>query len=118
MSSPDTQFMVNDAGLLAVPFLTGVATFSMVFPMAQSGKLPYFAAVVDRIARFVPPMMVLTACEFLWPIVASGPLYTRVGNFNLEKCEKNWYYNMLFVNNYFLNSIDICGELCLSFVCH
>ena len=34
---------------------------------------------------------------------------SRVAAFNLQKCESNWWYNVLFINNYFLNSIDICG---------
>lgn len=98
----------NDAGLLGLPFLTGYASFAMLYPMARRGRLPFKAAILDRVIRFMPPLLVLTACEFIWPILGSGPFYTRVSEFNLAKCEKNWFYNLLFVNN-FINSIDICS---------
>jgi hypothetical protein len=100
--------MQNDGGLLGLPFLTGFAFFAMVFPLAKCNKLPYRAAIIDRVMRFMPPLLVLTACEFIWPILGSGPFYTRVGEFNLQKCEKNWFYNILFINN-LINSIDICS---------
>lgn len=109
LSSLTFQFQLNDAALSSVTFLTGFATFSILFPMAKKAKLPYLAAIADRFIRFLPPILVLTAFEFIWPIIGNGPLYTRVADFNLFKCENNWIYNLFFVNNIFLTSIDICG---------
>lgn len=109
MKSANTQFLVTDTGLLGMPLLSAIATFTILYGMAKDKKLRYGAAVVDRIIRFLPPVMVLTACEFIWPVIASGPLVKRMAEFNLQKCEKNWFYNVLFLNNYFIDSIDICA---------
>ena len=56
--------------------------------------------------RFAPPMAVLTALEFLWPFAGSGPIFSRVANFVVKKCTKNWWFNLLFINNA-LDAIDI-----------
>lgn len=98
----------NDSGLLGIPFLTGIATFTVLYPLAKGRRLPYSYAIFDRVSRFLPPLIVLTACEFIWPILGSGPFYSRVTVFNLAKCQRNWLYNLMFVNNA-LNAIDICS---------
>lgn len=54
-------------------------------------------------------MMIMTALELLWFLSGTGPLFTRVANFVTNKCTKNWWLNFLFINNYFIDSIDICG---------
>ena len=41
--------------------------------------------------------------------MGSGPFYKRVATFNLEKCSKNWWRNLLFINNYSIGAVDICG---------
>lgn len=89
--------------------LSGIASFAILYPMAKSKKLPYLAAIFDRFARFLPAMVSLTALEFLWHMVGSGPFFTRVAEFNNNRCRKNWWLNFLFMNNYFIRAIDICG---------
>ena len=108
LAHPGTQFLANDCGLLGIPFLSGIATFAIMYPMAKKKKFPFFAAIFDRFTRFLPPILILTACEFIWPLIGSGPFYKRIADFTLQKCEKNWIYNALFINN-FLRPIDICG---------
>lgn len=51
-----TQFMLNDNGLMGAALLTGMATFTILHPMAQQRRLPVLAAVVDRFLRFLPAM--------------------------------------------------------------
>jgi hypothetical protein len=109
IKSPATQFLMNDAGIIGVALLTGIATFTLLLPVAKSGKLPYEKAIMNRVIRFLPPMILLLACEFVWPIFGSGPFYTRVAEFGLKKCSENWLYNLLFVNNYMLRPVDICA---------
>ena len=52
-----TQVFMNDNGLMGAALLTGMATFTILYPVAQQGKLPYVAAVIDRFFRFLPAMM-------------------------------------------------------------
>lgn len=110
-SSYESQVMMTDTGLLAFSFLSGLALFSVLYPMIiqNRSKFSYTSAILDRIVRFLPAILILTACEFIWPIMGSGPFYTRVANFHHQKCERNWMYNVFFINNYFINGIDICA---------
>ena len=108
-SSPETQSLMNDAGLVTTSFISGAAVFLIVYPMAVTGKLSYSFAIIDRFIRFLPAMISLTALEFLWPLTGSGPFFKRVAAFNLDKCSRNWWLNLLFINNYFIDGIDICG---------
>lgn len=75
--------------------------------MARAGKLPYGFAIFDRWIRFMPSIAALTALEFLWPLLFSGPFFTRVAEFNLKKCTDNWYHNLIFTNNLRDGVIDI-----------
>lgn len=52
-------------------------------------------------------MMAMTACELLWPLFGNGPLYSRVADHVADKCTKNWWRNLLFINNYGIDTIDI-----------
>jgi hypothetical protein len=48
---------MNDNGLMGTALLTGIATFTLLFPIARQSKLPYRAAVMDRFLKFLPAMM-------------------------------------------------------------
>ena len=98
--------LLNDAGLIGVTVLSGIATSLIAYPLAIKSKLPFLPAILDRFVRFVPALAVLTALEFLWPFAGSGPIFSRVANFVLNKCTKNWWLNLLFINNA-LDAIDI-----------
>lgn len=56
-SSLVTQILMNDNGLMGAALLTGMATFTILFPVARQGRLPYVAAVIDRFFRFLPAML-------------------------------------------------------------
>ena len=55
-SSLGTQVLVNDNGLMGSALLTGMATFTLVWPIARQRRLPYAWALVQRILRFLPAM--------------------------------------------------------------
>jgi hypothetical protein len=108
-SSLETQPLINDAGLVVTSFISGAAVFLIGYPMVRAGKFPYVFNLVDRYIRFLPAMLCLTALEFVWPLTGSGPFFKRIAQFNLQKCSRNWWLNTLFLNNYFIDGIDICG---------
>ena len=81
----------------------------MAYSLAKERKLPYGFAIVDRYFRFLPGLIGLLALETLWPLMASGPLYTRVGNFITAKCAANGWINFLMVSNW-LAALDIVSD--------
>ncbi|KAI1303726.1 hypothetical protein HDE_02215 [Halotydeus destructor] len=102
------QALINESGLNIMVFLGGVASYSMLVPMAKNKKLPFFSAIFDRWVRFVPSMACITALEFIYPLIISGPLFSRVADFTLKKCTQTWWTNLVFINNWF-PVIDICA---------
>lgn len=58
-------------------------------------------------------MAVLTALELLWPLSGNGPLFTRVAEFIKNRCTKNWWRNLIFFNNYVIDSVDIVSYFLL-----
>jgi len=112
-SSPYFQIMLNDSGLVMFAFLGGFATFMMVYPMMKQmhkdrKSFPFGFAIFDRWLRFTPSIMSLVALEFTWALVFDGPFYTRVSSFVKDKCQRTWYHNLFFVQNWF-PVLDICG---------
>lgn len=53
----------------------------------------------------------MTALELLWLFTGNGPLFTRVATFITNKCTKNWWLNLLFINNYIIDGTDIVSDL-------
>ncbi|KAI1303712.1 hypothetical protein HDE_02212 [Halotydeus destructor] len=106
--SKTTQVITNETGMCIVTFLGGVTTYSILMPMARKKKLPFFFALFDRWARFAPSVLCITAIEFIWPILWSGPLFTRVADFTIKKCTETWWKNLIFINNWF-PAVDVCA---------
>ncbi|KAI1303725.1 hypothetical protein HDE_02217 [Halotydeus destructor] len=102
------QIITNESGLNMITFLGGVTTYSIMVPLAKKKKLPFFSAIFDRWVRFAPSVLCITAIEFIWPVLWSGPLFTRVADFTIHKCTATWWKNLLFINNWF-PVIDICA---------
>ncbi|XP_076346879.1 nose resistant to fluoxetine protein 6-like isoform X1 [Tachypleus tridentatus] len=63
---------------------------------------------IHRIWRLTPVyMMVLAFDAVLWKHLSSGPFWSEDG-YDGEKCKKNWWYNLLYINNF-----NKQGEQCL-----
>ncbi|KAI1303759.1 hypothetical protein HDE_02218 [Halotydeus destructor] len=105
---PNNQAILADSGLNIITFLGGVTSYSIMVPMARNKKLPFLFAIFDRWVRFVPSILVITAIEFIWPVLWSGPIFTRVADFTLKKCTENWWTNILFINNWY-PVVDVCA---------
>lgn len=63
--------------------------------------------VVHRLWRLLPVYIYVIAFVFLYPILGSGPFYHRVKDQNLEACQRNWWSNLLFINNFY-DTQNIC----------
>ena len=112
-SSSPLQMLFNDNGLVVFGHLGGFATFYTLYPimtklMKDNKKFPYLLAVFDRYMRFIPSIMTMIAMEFVWTMLYSGPLFTRVSNFVLAKCTKSWWWQLTFMQNMF-PGLEICA---------
>jgi hypothetical protein len=75
--------------------LAGYSLYALVFTSKDSfGRIflkKYFANI--------PLLLCLIAIEFMWPLVSSGPLYTRVAKHVLRDCDNNWWKHIALIGN-------------------
>ena len=102
-----SQAYTNEAGLTQIPVLSGFAVFYYVFPLIKDNKFPVLFAIVTRFLNMIPAIIIVTCMDILWSLIGTGPQFTVVGNFVLNKCTLNWWRNILLINN-FLPPLDIC----------
>lgn len=64
--------------------------------------------ITKKILRFWPTYVSLIAIAIVTPLVSDGPMWPEMVNKRLgESCRRNWWSNLLFVNNFFKEQ-DIC----------
>ncbi|KAI1303690.1 Nose resistant to fluoxetine protein 6 [Halotydeus destructor] len=106
--STETQIFNSEASLNLIALLGGMTSFAVMIPLAKRNQLPFLPALLDRWVRFVPSVLCITAIEFIWPVLWSGPVFSRVADFTIKKCTETWWKNLIFINNWF-PVIDICA---------
>ena len=50
--------------------------------------------------RFMPGMLSIMAIENVWPLLTNGPMAAEVRENIYTNCGKNWWKNVLFINNF------------------
>lgn len=64
--------------------------------------------IIKKMLRFWPTYLTLIGMAILVPLVSDGPMWPEMVSKRLgESCRRNWWSNLLFINN-FLNESDIC----------
>ncbi|KAI1303721.1 hypothetical protein HDE_02213 [Halotydeus destructor] len=108
IGSAKAQALTNDAGICMITFLGGISTYSILMPMARKRSRPSFSPSSTAGPGLRPSVLCITAIEFIWPLLWSGPLFTRVADFTIKKCTETWWKNLIFINNWF-PAEDICA---------
>ncbi|KAI1293663.1 hypothetical protein HDE_06430 [Halotydeus destructor] len=62
-----------------------------------------------RWLRFMPAILSALAIDLIWPLFGSGPMFTELSSNVVNNCGKNWWKNVLLINNY-----DQLDDLCLT----
>ncbi|CAN7993158.1 unnamed protein product, partial [Ixodes hexagonus] len=62
--------------------------------------VPILLLLVRRYVRYTPPVMFIVAIWLLFPIFATGPLYSEYKDVLFGQCEKNWWRVLLHINNW------------------
>ncbi|KAL7744527.1 hypothetical protein ACLKA6_017049 [Drosophila palustris] len=106
-----SMFIVH--GLFSVDtffFLSGllVVMVSLRTMEKTKGKLNVPLMYLHRFLRLTP---VLALCILIYmkifPILGSGPVFKLFNNVNAKSCQENWYWTLLYVQNYVVPS-DVC----------
>ena len=72
----------------------------------MKGRVDYFLLMAIRWMRFVPPLIASIFLLYLAPLLGSGPIFKSAFETMSYPCYKNWYKNILFVNNLWLETVD------------
>ncbi|XP_052090838.1 nose resistant to fluoxetine protein 6-like [Mytilus californianus] len=74
----------------------------------KGGKLNWGMFYFHRFWRLTPPyMLVLMVYVSLFPYIGSGPVWKKDGA-EYNYCKNSWYYNLLYINNFFEKPEDTC----------
>ncbi|CAG2176471.1 unnamed protein product, partial [Oppiella nova] len=73
----------------------------------RTGAPTLFSYISMRWFRFMPSMIGIICFHILWPLMGSGPVFKKYANELTEPCSRNWWTNILFINNWLLLP-DMC----------
>uniref|UniRef100_A0A8D8S2D6 Nose resistant to fluoxetine protein 6 n=1 Tax=Cacopsylla melanoneura TaxID=428564 RepID=A0A8D8S2D6_9HEMI len=94
----DTFFLVS--GYLTARFLTD--------HLRKRGRVNIFLVYLDRIMRVLPSYVsVITFYMYILPIIGQGPRYKEIAVRESNRCLKNWWTNVLYINN-FVDPSNMC----------
>jgi len=65
------------------------------------GQINILQSILNRIFRLWPSMWLTVMLVFVVPSMSSGPLWKEYFDVQLDKCYKNWWSTITFMNNWF-----------------
>lgn len=94
-------------------FLGGVVLIFVALPMLQKhkGKFNYFIYAVHRWVRLTPAMIGVICFITVMPALGSGPYWKQEMTWQSEGCQKNWWMNLLYINNWVYPVDEMCGGM-------
>lgn len=112
LSNPFLLVYASAASLYTDVFLmlSGLLTVYTFVGRLQKGKtIVLWREIVDRYFRIIPSVIFLILfCTFILPHLGSGPMWNLVVTSHADICKKNWWRNLLFLQNWFgYNSVSI-----------
>ncbi|XP_022165577.1 nose resistant to fluoxetine protein 6-like isoform X2 [Myzus persicae] len=89
--------------------VSGFFTYVLIEERLRSGKsLKFMFLIIYRIIRIFPTYItVIVIFAFVLPFMGDGPLWKLIVYPEAEFCRKNWWTNLLFINNY-VHSNEMC----------
>ncbi|GFY36022.1 nose resistant to fluoxetine protein 6 [Trichonephila clavipes] len=73
----------------------------------SDGKLNVFMFIFHKYWRMTPALAFMIAAFLVLPIISSGPLWNSTLDPPVNACERHWWTNLLYINN-FWDSEDYC----------
>ncbi|KAE9539481.1 hypothetical protein AGLY_004733 [Aphis glycines] len=89
--------------------VSGFFTYIVIEERLRNGKsLKFMFLMIYRIFRIYPMYItVIVIFAFILPYMGDGPLWKLIIYPEAEFCRKNWWTNLLFINNY-VHSNEMC----------
>lgn len=79
-----------------------ITSYSFVGRLQRGQKIEIFQEYIGRFLRFIPPLAgLILFITFILPSLGSGPQWSNLIIRESEKCEKLYWLNLLFIQNWF-----------------
>jgi hypothetical protein len=94
-------------------FLGGVVLIFVALPMLHKhkGKFNYFIYAIHRWVRLTPAMIGVICFITIMPALGTGPYWKQEMTWQSEGCQKNWWMNLLYINNWVYPVDEMCGGM-------
>ncbi|XP_054260023.1 nose resistant to fluoxetine protein 6-like [Macrosteles quadrilineatus] len=99
-----TNALMNATHLVDVFFLaSGFLAFLGIYNHLDKKKSINFLLIIFlRWVRIVPPYLVMMGIMgWILPTMSEGPLWDKRVGLEAQRCQDNWWVNLLFINNYY-----------------
>jgi len=96
---PMMNWVLVDTFFLVGAMLTTISHLNSL--RKNNGKINILQSIFNRIFRFWPSIWLTIMLLFLIPSMASGPLWEEYFDVQVDKCYKNWWTTITFINNWF-----------------
>ncbi|XP_077532446.1 O-acyltransferase like protein-like [Haemaphysalis longicornis] len=73
----------------------------------SNGRLNVIRFLFNKYWRMAPPLLLSLGLLFLMPVLGDGPFWNDIMGTEIRLCEKSWWSNLLFINN-FWESKQMC----------
>lgn len=99
--------------LQVLKFNRGVVLIYVALPLLEKhkGKFNYIVYVVHRWVRLTPAMIGTICFITIMPALGSGPMWKKEMTWQSEGCQKNWWMNILYINNWVYPVDEMCGGM-------
>ncbi|RWS30147.1 Nose resistant to fluoxetine protein 6-like protein, partial [Leptotrombidium deliense] len=93
-------------------FISGLVLVYVSLPLLKKtgGKFNYLLYIAHRWLRMTPALIGLILFIYLFPFFGSGPVFKHHVNPYVNSCERNWWYDLLFISNWYQDIPGMCAE--------
>ncbi|XP_015783716.1 nose resistant to fluoxetine protein 6 [Tetranychus urticae] len=104
------QPVVNDWITEGLFFLGGVGSaITLLRKMKpETPATQYLNVIIRRAALLIPLLIPAIALEVILPLVGSGPIYQSINQYRSNVCLKNFWMNLLHIQNY-RSGLEMCA---------
>ncbi|RWS14771.1 Nose resistant to fluoxetine protein 6-like protein, partial [Dinothrombium tinctorium] len=90
----------------------GLVLIYVTIPFLEKtkGKFNYLIYIAHRWFRLTPALVGLIMFIYLFPFFGSGPVFKHHVYPYVQSCERNWWYDLLYISNWYSDIPGMCAE--------
>lgn len=90
--------------------LSGIFMIKLLQKKNEANMTILIESIIYRYIRLAPGMLFFILFNSTWMVkLGSGPFWNKINQSEKQFCRKNWWINMLFINNYYQDNEKVVG---------